>query len=86
MTVVLGLLAAVLYGIGDFAGGIGVRLVQRANSAVTVLLHSYPVGAVLMAALLPAVPRPPRRAGAALRDARRRCPGWSASRSCTSSW
>ena len=56
MTVVLGLLAAVLYGVGDFAGGIGARLVQRANSAITVLLHSYPVGVVLMAALLPAFP------------------------------
>ncbi len=45
----LGLLAAVLYGVGDFAGGIGSRRV----SALTLLLYSYPVGAVLMAAMLP---------------------------------
>lgn len=56
MTVVLGLLAAVLYGVGDFAGGISARRVDRRNSAITVLLHSYPVGAVLMAALLPLFP------------------------------
>lgn len=49
MTVVLGLLAAVLYGIGDFAGGIA----SRRTGAVTVLLWSYPVGAVLMSAMLP---------------------------------
>ncbi|SHF51637.1 Uncharacterized membrane protein [Jatrophihabitans endophyticus] len=52
MTVVLGLLAAALYGIGDFAGGMGARRV----TAVTVLLWSYPVGAVLMAAMLPLIP------------------------------
>ena len=52
MTVVLGLLAAVLYGIGDFAGGIA----SRRHSAVTVLLYSYPVGAVLMTAMLPFFP------------------------------
>lgn len=52
MTVVLGLLAALLYGIGDFAGGIG----SRRHSAVTVLLHSYPVGVVLMIAMLPLFP------------------------------
>ena len=50
MTVLLGLAAAILYGVGDFAGGIGARRV----GAVTTLLWSYPVGAVLMAALLPA--------------------------------
>jgi len=49
ITVVLGLAAAVLYGVGDFAGGIAARKV----TAVTVLLMSYPVGAVLMAAMLP---------------------------------
>ena len=49
ITVVLGLAAAVLYGVGDFAGGIGARKV----TALTVLLLSYPVGAVLMAAMLP---------------------------------
>ncbi|MDQ2797872.1 MAG: DMT family transporter [Actinomycetota bacterium] len=52
MTVVFGLLAAVLYGIGDFAGGIG----SRRHNAITVLLYSYPVGAVLMAAMLPFFP------------------------------
>lgn len=52
MTVVLGLAAAILYGIGDFAGGIA----SRRHTAVTVLLLSYPVGAVLMAAMLPAFP------------------------------
>ncbi len=52
MTVVLGLLAAVLYGVGDFLGG----FTARRASAVTVLLYSYPVGAVLMALLLPAFP------------------------------
>lgn len=49
MTVVLGLAAALLYGIGDFAGGIA----SRKHTAVTVLLLSYPVGAVLMTAMLP---------------------------------
>jgi drug/metabolite transporter (DMT)-like permease len=49
ITVVLGLTAAILYGIGDFAGGIA----SRRHTAITVLLFSYPVGAVLMAAMLP---------------------------------
>jgi drug/metabolite transporter (DMT)-like permease len=49
ITVVLGLAAAILYGVGDFAGGIG----SRRHTAVTVLLTSYPVGAVLMAVMLP---------------------------------
>jgi drug/metabolite transporter (DMT)-like permease len=49
VTVLLGLVAAVLYGIGDFAGGIA----SRKHTAVTVLLLSYPVGAVLMTAMLP---------------------------------
>ena len=50
MTVLLGLAAAILYGVGDFAGGMGARRV----GAVTTLLWSYPVGAALMAAVLPA--------------------------------
>jgi drug/metabolite transporter (DMT)-like permease len=50
ITVVLGLAAAILYGVGDFAGGIA----SRRHTAITVLLLSYPVGAVLMALLLPA--------------------------------
>lgn len=49
MTVVLGLAAAILYGLGDFAGGFA----SRRHGAVTVLLYSYPVGAVLMTAMLP---------------------------------
>jgi drug/metabolite transporter (DMT)-like permease len=52
VTVVLGLAAAILYGIGDFAGGIA----SRRTGAITVLLWSYPVGAVLMTALLPLFP------------------------------
>jgi len=50
VTVVLGLLAALLYGVGDFAGGFA----SRRRGAITVLLWSYPLGALLMAALLPA--------------------------------
>jgi len=49
VTVVLGLAAAILYGVGDFAGGIA----SRRHTAITVLLLSYPVGALLMAAMLP---------------------------------
>jgi drug/metabolite transporter (DMT)-like permease len=49
VTVVLGLAAALLYGVGDFAGGIA----SRRHTAITVLLTSYPVGAVLMALMLP---------------------------------
>lgn len=52
MIAVLGLLAAVLYGVGDFAGGFA----SRAQSAVTILLYSYPVGVVLMAAMMPLFP------------------------------
>ncbi len=52
MIVIFGLLAAVLYGIGDFAGG----LASRRVNVVTVLLHSYPVGAVLMLMMLPLFP------------------------------
>ena len=52
MTVVLGLLAALLYGIGDFVGGVG----SRRLTVFTLLLWSYPVGAVLMAAMLPFFP------------------------------
>jgi drug/metabolite transporter (DMT)-like permease len=52
VTVVLGLFAAIFYGVGDFVGA----LASRKFSAVTVLLHSYPVGAVLMLAALPIFP------------------------------
>jgi drug/metabolite transporter (DMT)-like permease len=52
LTVVLGLAAATAYGVGDFAGAVA----SRRHNAVTVLLYSYPVGAVLMTALLPLFP------------------------------
>lgn len=52
IVVVLGLAAAALYGVGDFAGGIA----SRRHTALNVLLISYPVGAVLMTALLPVFP------------------------------
>lgn len=52
MTVVLGLLAAISYGVGDFAGA----WASRRYTALNVLLFSYPIGAVLMLALLPAFP------------------------------
>lgn len=52
MTVVLGLLAAILYGTSDFAGGVASRRVN----VVTVLMYSYPAGAVLMVAMLPFFP------------------------------
>jgi len=52
VTVVLGLLAAISYGVGDFAGA----WASRRHTALNVLLYSYPVGAVLMLALLPAFP------------------------------
>jgi drug/metabolite transporter (DMT)-like permease len=50
--VLLGLLAAVSYGVGDFVGAFA----SRRASAITVLLHSYPVGALLMLAMLPFFP------------------------------
>jgi len=49
VVVVFALLAAVVYGCGDFVGGFA----SRSRSAVTVLLYAYPVGAALMLALLP---------------------------------
>lgn len=52
MTVILGLAAAIFYGVGDFVGASA----SRRHSAVTVLLHSYPLGAVLMLAMLPFFP------------------------------
>lgn len=54
MVVVLALLAAVVYGTGDFIGGYASRL----RPAVAVLLYEYPVGAALMCALLPALSGP----------------------------
>ena len=52
MTVLLSLIAAAMYGVGDFAGGIA----SRSRNAVTILLTSYPIGAVLMLACLPLFP------------------------------
>lgn len=52
MVVLLGLAAAIAYGVGDFVGAFA----SRRHSAITVLLHSYPVGAVLMLAMLPLFP------------------------------
>jgi drug/metabolite transporter (DMT)-like permease len=52
VTVILGLLAAALYGLGDFSGGFA----SRAHNSVTILLYAYPVGAVLMAVMLPLFP------------------------------
>jgi len=52
VVVLLGLAAAIAYGLGDFVGAFA----SRRHSAVTVLLHSYPVGAVLMLVMLPAFP------------------------------
>jgi drug/metabolite transporter (DMT)-like permease len=51
-TVVLGLLAAIAYGVADFAGAVA----SRRKGAVTALLYSYPVGAALMLLLLPLFP------------------------------
>ena len=52
MSVLLALAGALTYGISDFVGG----LASRREPALRVLLLSYPVGVLLMAALLPAVP------------------------------
>jgi drug/metabolite transporter (DMT)-like permease len=54
VVVVFALLAAVVYGTGDFVGGFA----SRQRSAITVLLYAYPVGAVLMLVLLPAFAGP----------------------------
>jgi drug/metabolite transporter (DMT)-like permease len=52
VTVLLSVVAALLYGVGDFAGG----LASRRRNAVTILVTSYPIGAVLMLACLPVLP------------------------------
>jgi drug/metabolite transporter (DMT)-like permease len=52
VTVILALLAAVSYGVSDFTGG----LASRRRAAVTVLLTSYPVGAVFMCMMLLLLP------------------------------
>src|SRR5664279_5883155 len=48
----LAMLAAVGYGVSDFAGGLASRRVRP----LTALLYGHPVGAVLVAALLPMFP------------------------------
>jgi drug/metabolite transporter (DMT)-like permease len=52
VSVLLALAGALAYGISDFVGG----LASRRESVLRVLLLSYPVGVLLMAALLPMVP------------------------------
>jgi len=54
VVVAFALLAAVVYGAGDFVGGFA----SRHRSAITILLYAYPVGAALMLALLPAFSGP----------------------------
>jgi len=52
VVVVFALLAAVIYGTSDFAGGFA----SRHRPAIAILLYEYPIGAALMLALLPAFP------------------------------
>ena len=52
MLVGLALLAAVGYGVSDFTGALASRRVRP----LTALLYSHPIGAVLVAALLPLFP------------------------------
>lgn len=52
MIVILALVAAGLYGIGDFVGG----LASRQRSAIALLLYAYPIGGVLMTVSLLFVP------------------------------
>jgi drug/metabolite transporter (DMT)-like permease len=52
VSVVLALLAALVYGVSDFFGG----LASRGAKALTVLIYNYPFGAVIMVALLPFFP------------------------------
>jgi drug/metabolite transporter (DMT)-like permease len=54
MSVIFALLAAAAYGVSDFVGGVASRRVH----AITVLLVSYPIGALLMLALVPAYSGP----------------------------
>jgi len=54
VVVALSLLAAITYGVADFFGAVS----SRHRSAVTVVLYSYPVGALLICAVLPAFPGP----------------------------
>ena len=52
MSVLIALAGALAYGISDFVGG----LASRREAALRVLLLSYPVGVLLIAALLPLAP------------------------------
>ncbi|MGI8879543.1 MAG: EamA family transporter [Jatrophihabitans sp.] len=52
MAVVLALMAAAIYGVSDFLGG----LASRSAKALTVLVYNYPFGALVMAGLLPFFP------------------------------
>jgi drug/metabolite transporter (DMT)-like permease len=52
VTALLALIAATLYGIGDFAGGVA----SRRKNALTILVTSYPVGGLLMLVSLLALP------------------------------
>jgi hypothetical protein len=52
VSVILALLAALVYGVSDFFGG----LASRGAKALTVLIYNYPFGAVIMIALLPLFP------------------------------
>jgi drug/metabolite transporter (DMT)-like permease len=58
VTVLLGLLASLCYGVSDFGGGMASRRESASlrHSAITILTYSYPVGAVLMLGLLPFFP------------------------------
>jgi drug/metabolite transporter (DMT)-like permease len=52
VSVLLALMAAWIYGVSDFFGG----LASRSAKALTVLIYAYPFGAAIMAVLLPFFP------------------------------
>lgn len=52
MVVLFAVLAAASYGVSDFLGG----LAARGSRALSVLAYNYPVGALIMVALLPVFP------------------------------
>jgi quinol-cytochrome oxidoreductase complex cytochrome b subunit len=52
VSVLLALMAALVYGVSDFLGG----LASRGAKALTVLIYNYPFGALIMVALLPFFP------------------------------
>lgn len=57
MSVLFALLAAWIYGVSDFFGG----LASRGTKSLTVLIYNYPFGALIMAGLLPFFPGPVSR-------------------------